>query len=231
MDELFKPVDQTNIDGELAGLKEKFGNDLDKIARGKLEADRTIQARERELAELRAQLKSQSTLDEILTQIKSTTTTQVQPVTPPRAPEQAQTPDVKVLVAQLLAEETKKTKQEANKSLVEKALLDKFGADTQLHVNKKAAELGLSLSEFQQMALDKPKVFLSLFGADQARPVQPQAPAPRNVFMSQAPQGTVDRTQKYYDNLKKTNPTEYFSPKVQNQQMKDAMRLGEAYFD
>lgn len=225
MSDLFAPV-QTN-DEDLAGLKEKFGNDIDKLAKGKLDADLTIQARERELAELRAQLKSQSTLDEILTQIR--TATPVLSEKPAPAPSETQTPDVKSIVAQMIAERDLEARKEANKALVEKALLDKFGADTQLHVNKKAAELGVSLAELQAMALEKPKVFLTLFGTQPQ--VNPSAPAPRNQFVAPAPTGALDRTAKFYDNLKRTNPSEYFSPKVQNQQMKDAMRLGERYFD
>jgi len=230
------PVDLTETD-PLKIYAEKFGDgtniDVAKLAKAKFESDNFIKQLEAEAAEMRKEVSSKQTMEEIMTQIKALGTKPT-PVEPPLAPPTAPaTPeDIEVTVAKLLERRTVEERAKSNRQVVEEKVLSKWGADAQLNINKKAKELGVTVDYLQKIALDNPNVFFTLTGLDK----EPQAPAPvvapRSRELAPAPQNqTGERTRSYYIALKQRNPTEYFSTKIRQQEMKDALALGERFFD
>lgn len=231
MSDLFTPAAPDQVVATLEALvgEDKKYKTVDDLAKAAVEKDRYIAQLQSEMAEARKEIGSKATLDEIMTKIREMT-----PSAPPSPSAQpgpeSEKQDVTELVSKMLEEREQTQKIESNKSLVERTLIEKWGNDANLNLNKKASELGVTLDYLKRLSLESPKVFFNLVGLDKVQTAQPVAPAPRGS-VTLPPSGSGERTKSFYDNIKKANPTEYFSPKIQNQMYKDAMRLGESFFD
>lgn len=235
MSEIFTPIEipTSEIDNPLEALVgpgKKFA-DTAALAKSKLEADSFIEQIKRENEELRREVSSKATMDEIMTQIRQFAPKPVESQQPlaPVVPS-AQTPDeLKTLVSQMLDQKKGEEKLSQNRKAVEDKIAEKWGSDAQLQMNKKAKELGVDLSYLQKVALESPSVFFRLVGLDaqpnQAGPVV----APRSGFTPESPTGTEVRNSKWYDSLKARDPKSYFSSKMMNQRYKDQMAQGEAF--
>lgn len=238
MSDIFTPVDVTpdNLDPK-AELAKKFGDgtqiDLDKLAAAKIESDNFIAQIQRENAELRKEVSSKATIDEIMTQIRSIGN---QPPVSQQQPQAPQSPgtgpeELETVVSTLLARRQAEEKARVNREIVEQKVLEKWGADAQLNLNKKAKELNVSLDYLQRIAVENPSVFFTLTGLNTVQAPAPVSPAPRSSNQPPAPTGAERRTESYYQRLKATNPTEYFKKSTQTQYYKDAMALGNEFFD
>lgn len=236
MDDLFKPADVTTTDVQdpldlLVGEGKKFKTNAE-LAKAKLESDRFIEQLQNEAAELRKEVSGKQTIDEIMTQIKSLSTPPAVPnAQQPQAPATPDTDSIADLVAKLLEQKESERKSQTNEQLVSNTLKEKFGADTQLHLTKKAQELGVSLDYLKSVAKSAPSAFFRLIGIDESRP---QTITPSAIRSPNQPQIQPDpnvRNKAYYDRLKMVSPTEYFSPKIQNQMYKDAMKLQESFYN
>lgn len=231
MSDLFTPAAPDQVVATLEALvgEDKKYKTVDDLAKAAVEKDRYIAQLQSEMAEARKEIGSKATLDEIMTKIREMT-----PSAPPSPSAQpgpeSEKQDVTELVSKMLEEREQTQKVESNKSLVERTLLEKWGNDANLNLNKKASELGVTLDYLKRLSLESPKVFFNLVGLDKVQTTTPAAPAPRGS-VTLPPSGSGERTKSFYDNIKKANPAEYFSPKIQNQMYKDAMRLGESFFD
>lgn len=225
MDDIFTEVDtQTNADDNLEVLAQKFGVTLtpenEKILKAKAESDRFIEQLKRETAELRQEVSSKATIDEILTKIKESQG-DVQPPNPvPQVPNQPDTPDVESLVTTLIEKREAERLTRQNEQVVADKLREKFGNDAALHLNQKARELNTSVKELQEIARRNPQMFFRLTGLDQAPVSAPTQVAPQSrLNVPPTPANVRDR--KYYENLKRTDKKKYFSPETQLQLYKD----------
>lgn len=232
MSDIFAPIEVQTTDVEnpfdnLVGEGKKFAT-KDDLAKAKIASDAFIEQLKREAAELREQVKSQQTMDEILTKIRSASAP-TPPATPAEPPAPTAQPDIKETVASLFKEQEAQRQIQNNQQVVEAKLREKWGADAQVNLNQKAKELGVAPSYLLSIAQQSPSLFFATLGIDQKASTQ-TLPAPRTSVQTPQPQ-SGERTKSHYDRLKATNPTEYFSPKVQNQMMKDAMKMREAFFD
>lgn len=235
MSDLFTPETNDQVVSstfeELVGEGKKYKSPED-VAKAIAEKDRFILQLQNENAEARAKIGESATIEEIMTQIRSMN--QPAPTPSPSLvpePESGKLDPSKLneIVSQMLAEKDAAQKAAANKALVERTLLEKWGADANINLNKKASELGVSIDYLKKIAHDTPSVFFNLVGLDKVSAPVPGV-APRSSVQA-PPAGTGERTKSHYDRLKAANPVEYFSPKIQNQMYKDAMRLGESFFD
>ena len=236
MSDIFTPVDITTPEVDnplevLVGEGKKFA-DVAALAKAKLEADSFIEQLKREAQELRQEVSSKATMDEIMTQIRQLAPKPVegQPPVTPVVPSQNQD-DLETVVSRLLEQRKNEDKVSHNRSAVEAKIAEKWGADAQLQMNKKAKELGVELSYLQKIATESPSAFFRLVGLDQS-PVQAQpVVAPRSGVNPPQTQGSDVRNDKYWQAVKARNPQEYFSKAAMNQRYKDAMVLGDAFFN
>jgi hypothetical protein len=236
MSDIFTPVEiQTNeIDNPLeylVGEGKKFA-DVAALAKAKLESDSFIDQLKREAAELRQEVSSKATMDEIMTQIRQLAPKPVegQPPETPAVPSQNQD-DLETVVARLLEQRKNEDRVSHNRSSVEAKIAEKWGADAQIQMNKKAKELGVELSYLQKIATESPSAFFRLVGLDQS-PVQAQPViAPRSGMAPPQTQGEGVRNDKYWQALKARNPNEYFSKKSMDQRYKDAMAQGASFYE
>lgn len=232
MSEIFTPVDvQTNDTPVPQSLEDLVGPDKkyktpEDLAKAVHEKDRFIQRLQEENAEARQAVTRQLTIEEILTQIKSATPP-VNPSTPPepRVPDQQQTPDVNEIVKQALNQREAENRHARNLEQVTQKLLDKFGADAQLHINKKAQELGVSVEYLQNQAKDNPNVFYRLIDIDRQTQITPPTPAPTGRQAANLPPANSGiRDLAYWQKLKAQDPKKYFSQEMILQRFKDEER-------
>jgi hypothetical protein len=240
MDNMFTPVDaDQHDDNPLEAIAQKFGvaitPETEKIIRSKADADTYIRQIQRENEELRGKVSSQATVDEIMTQIKAFApkpTATNEPSQVPQTPSPATPDELESIVSSLLEKKRTEERVRSNQESVKDKLLERWGSDAQNNLNKKAKELNVSLDYLQKIALDSPSAFFALVGLNQtvATPAPVVAPRSHNQ-MSVQPTGGEKRTQGFYNQLKAKDFKTYISPKVQNQMMKDALTMGESFFD
>ena len=218
---------------------------VEDVIKGKLEADNTVRRRESELATLRQELNNRLSVEEAMTKLAQASRQPVgapnsQPATP-AANEQSgisDTPKPSLTiedVEKLLSQKTKAVEQENNQKFAKQKLTELFGDNYVNVVAKKAKEMGEPIEFFEDLAKSRPNVLLSLLG-----PAPAAAPSAPSLFNSVNPTQQVlnrnsnsgERTKSFYDNLKKEDPRKFFNDrKLQEQMHRDAVRLGEAFFD
>lgn len=230
MSDIFAPTDTDPVIPEnayetLVGEDKKY-KDNESLAKSKLHSDRHIAILEKELAELREANQKATTLEEVKTQILSQIKpTEVPPSHPDAQPDDQ--PDAKVTdsdleakIAALLVKKEAEAQAGMNRKKVQDTLRDKFGSDAQLVLNQKAQELGVSLDYLAGVANDSPSAFFRLVGVDVSQPT-PTPSAPRSTT-SVAPANNSRVA--YWDNMKKTNPMEYFNKANTALRHKEMMR-------
>ncbi len=227
---------------ELVGEGKKF-KDEKALARGKYEADQTIEhfkkiqdEMRKDLLEAQAREKAGATLQEIYdrldksqkTNSEHTSSTQNVNTNPTSL-----TPDeVKNLsrkeYLQLMAEQ----KEKENFDKVQVKLRERLGPNFQTTLNEQREALGLTTDEINAMAKRSPEVFFRTFGLNQQQQQDNFNAPPRNTQRSDsfAPR-TEKRTWSWYQELKKKDPKAYWDPKTVTQRLRDAQDLGPAFDD
>lgn len=228
---------------ELVGEGKKF-KDPNELARGKAEADAFIERLKREQEELRTELNTRLTLEQYLDKMGSNANQNQNGRSdpPPNEPNgdgsnttALKPEDIERLIETKVSEREKQRIQSQNRAEVKQKLTEAFGNDYISKLKEVGGALGLSAERLDEMAAESPKAFLKLVGADTAP--QNQQRKPDSLFVPPTGQTTQtrtvsgDRTKSYYDTLKKNDPKNYWSAAVQNQMHKDALRLGENFFD
>ena len=130
-----------------------------------------------------------------------------------------------------MQEREQEVKAKTNADYVRKELEKLYGPEWVNQVKSKAKELGESIEFIDTMAQTKPNVLLKLF-TQQAAPQKASLFSGQNTTQQTLNLGsTQERTMSYYHKIRDKDRTAYMTPKVQNEMHKDALRLGEAFFD
>ena len=226
---------------ELVGEGKKFKTPQE-LARAKAESDAFIERLKNENSGLRDELKTRTTLEEVMTKL-----TQTQRQDPPSSQNNhngededskttAITPEqIAKLVDEKVSQRESMRQAEANVAFVSNELKKAFGDSYVNRLQTEAQALGMSKEEVNRMAAQAPKALLRLLGADKAPEVRPQAPdvftPPSSRVQSQsAHTGATERTKAFYDAMKKQDANRYWSKEIQSQMHRDAVRLGEKFF-
>lgn len=191
--------------------------------------DAFIEQLKSELAGMREEVKkattAQAQLDELraeLTALKSNT--QPRETTNPALSEG----DIRALVERTITT-TERTRADAtNVQEANDALIGHFGGDRQKaadHVQAKAKELGVKVDFLRDMAAKSPSGFLKLMDAAKATTPVVDTTVRREVRTEAkelTTQGLKEGSYEYFENLRRNNPIEYWTPAVQQQIMKAA---------
>lgn len=231
---------------ELVGEGKKFKTP-EELARGKAEADAFIKRLQDEAAGLRQELSTRQTLEQLMDKMaaeKGNQQTNQQSYNQDseggegtKAVKSITEEDIARLVEERLSTAEKTRIHNSNLETVRKALESSLGSDYVTHLKAKAAELGVSEEYLSNMAKETPKAFLKLVEVDGSpKGTTPQlfSPPPTHGLPGSNNKGfspTGQRKQSWYENLRKSNPTEYWSPATQNRMHQEAQSLGEAFFD
>jgi hypothetical protein len=154
----------------------------------------------------------------------------------PAAPPNDNGEDLDTRIAKALENKNTQDRLQANANLVQDVLVEQLGsveAATEAVISK-ARELGVDGKYMKETAANSPKAFFSLLGIDPAtKPTSSATPAPRSdvnpaLVNSSAPK---PRTYKFHEEVRKSNAKLYNSVSYQQQLMKDAMEMGDAFFN
>lgn len=228
------PPEEKDYHTELVGEGKRYKDDQ-QLAKAKYHADLHIQAVERSNDELRADYlalleksKTWGNVEQLLDQqrqLASREHTITKEVEKPVDPLQ-----MKNLISQEIKEyETSKVRTQNSQAVVEK-LKERYGQNYQNILNEKATALGLTKEMINRLAEEAPKAFFKTLELEEFPRSDPfQAPPRSSVFQ---PTGqSQKRTWSYYQNLKKSDPKEYYKTTTSNQMEKDYIALGAEFED
>lgn len=139
--------------------------------------------------------------------------------------------DIQSLIEKTIAKKTSEEAQKANVKIVDDAVKQKFGEKAQEFVKNKAEELGLSLGELGQLAAKSPAAFFNIIGFNTAgeKTIKPITSSINSEALGNH-NSIAPGTWAWYENLRKTNKVEYYSPAVQRKMFKDREKLGENFY-
>tara|TARA_R110000737_G_scaffold326745_3_gene340618 strand:+ start:285 stop:1058 length:774 start_codon:yes stop_codon:yes gene_type:complete len=229
---------QESFVAKLVEAKGENWNNPEVLAKGKLEADGYIQQLETQLTQMREDLGKQDYAQKLLDQLQNkaadpTTANAAMPNNNTGGTSDGNTnpnlseDDLKSLVEKTLSAREKDGLVKQNLSIVDQELEKSYGTEAKATVQKKADELGISIERMQEIAAESPNAFFSLIGEPKKtfNPMVQGSVRTEGVNMK----SSTERNWAYYQNLRRTNKHDYYTPKVQQQLMEDKMRMGDGF--
>lgn len=239
-------VDHTELDpnknylADLVGEGKKFKT-VEDLARGKYQADLFIDFKNKQFDEMRddylktkEQLSTRASVESLVDELKQLKLTSSDNTN--RANEVENQPkydpkEVESLVSSKIQEHELTKKQQDNHNLVRGKIEERFGSNKSV-LKQQISELGLTEEEVNYMARTKPEVLIRALGLDK-QPVKDNFQAP--VQSTKRNDNFAPRVEKrnyaYYQELKQKNLNEYLSPRNQTQMQKDAIEMGDSFFN
>lgn len=240
-DSLFAPTPTPAIDPgkdylpELVGEGKRY-KDPSALAYATMHANAQITSLERETKELRDQLAQRIKMEDFVDKIEKISTTSPSTVVTPTPEPDTRTADttpvdVDALLDQKIAEREALNVQKRNLMEVKDKLTEVLGPDFAAKVEHQARELNVSTSELNQLAASSPQAFYRLLGLGQSRSEPFQAPPTSNLNSGGFQPSNKEKTMAYYKAEQKKNPKLYLDKDFANEMHKQAIKLGEAFFD
>lgn len=216
----------------LVGEGKKFKTPED-LAKAKLESDRFIEQLKEEPKQLREDLNRLVEETRLLRELATRNNGA------PLAKQEQKTPDspspeidLDARIRETLKRTAEESKRLENMNTVNDAMVQTYGSLEKAKevLKQKASELGVGAEFLQDVAARSPKAFFQTVGiAEVARTLQTSSSSTVNTAaMGNA--GVKTNTYKWYQQLRKDNPSMYHSPKIQTQMMNDAMKSGESFY-
>ena len=136
------------------------------------------------------------------------------------------------LISSVFSKKETERKQETNYNYVKSKLEEHYGKNYQPFLKQHMDELGLTDSQLNDDAKNRPKLLLKALGIEGA-PKQEESfqPPVRSMRGDNFAPSTVKRTWAYYEKMRKENPAQYYEPTTGNQMQKDAIELGDKFKD
>ena len=224
---------------ELVGEGKKFKTEAD-LARSKVESDRFINQLTAEHAGLRKELEARVSMEKLVEELKAASAvpslkTNIEEQNLDRGEDDASkrgaaltAEDIERIVAERLAQASNQGNQNRNMQMVRDKLIEQFGSGFAVHLERIASDLGVSKEYLDGIAKENPGVFLKLTGVGTKTADGFTAPPASAVTAGFTPQGG-QKDWNYYENIRKTNPTAYWSPSVQNELFRQATKLGDKF--
>lgn len=232
-DTIFDASETTAFE-EIVGEGKKFKSPED-LARAKIEADRTIEARNEELERHREEIRRQAQEIELLKRPREPLAQE-----PPRVADRPVEDEPNKDLASRIREELRQAQEEdvqaQNIRSVANRLTEVYGSPDKARevVVAKAEELGLSVEFLQSVASKSPKAFFAQLGlAETSSQNQNSSRSDVNTVALVNTTSTAPKQGSYasYELMRKENPKRYFSAEIQNQMFVDAKRLGDTFFN
>lgn len=233
------PEDKKVYD-DLVGESKKF-KDNESLARAKANSDNFIKRLEQELAVARediTRLAADNQANKRLDEIKTLLTQK-----PPESPETPNhghvrdegAPITEDKLEQMLNQREVKRQREANISTVKQKLVEVYGRDFPVKVKEAATQLGVDTDFIDSVAAQNPKAFYKMLGIDdtsrEERILESYSTPPRSSIVSEGFKPSGDRKNyAYYNKLRTEKPEVYGTVRVQQEEMKEALRQGEDFY-
>jgi hypothetical protein len=222
---------------DLVGEGKKYSNP-DELAKAYANAAAYIDQLKSETQGLREDLSQRQTAAEILEEIRKGAQSPAprSEVGTPPADTPATPPsdeDLVKRIREVTNAEREAEKVRKNAEEVSNRMLELYGEKANDVVREKAQALGVSVDFLRDVAARSPAAFFATVGIEATK--TPPATTHKNDvnplgLSNQRGGATKEGTKAYYDDIRKSNPTLYWTPKIQNQMFKDAKRLGDVFF-
>lgn len=242
------PEDKNYLE-ELVGEGKKF-KDVQSLAKGKAEADAYITNLLSRVDEMKSELNTRLTLEQFMDKMNQSR----QPdgnresgndESPVNREEQNQTPNQNGAatikpedIERIIDERERKKVADRNVNEVKERLRQTFGDNYVKELDSRASELGIDRAYLNNLASTSPKAFFRLIGErsqdnsnDSASLFGGRTNVNSETLVNKDGRKPGERTASYYAEIKKKNPSLYWSPEIQIAKHKDAMKLGERFFD
>jgi len=221
---------------KLVESKGEQWSDPEVIAKGKFEADSYIEELKKQNEELKSQAERAAKLEELVAKIekKATESTDVNSQSQSQGGannSETKNPvsedDLQSLVESVLTKREQESTVKQNLGQVNSQLEQLYGTEADATVQKKAQELGMSMSRLQEIAAESPTAFFSLIGEKPKdfKPMTQGSIRTESVNM----QSSNKRNNAFYQELRKKNPREF--ARAQDQMLKDRMTQGDAFYN
>lgn len=230
----------TEEESYLKKLVEERGekwSDPEVIAKGKYEADKYITDLERQLKEMREDLSKQdyakTLLDTLQGKAGESTSPKPEEVKEGGTVEQnttEETSDLESLVEEAIRKREAQQTVTQNLKQVDETLEKAYGTEASKVVQEKSKELGMSLQRLQEIASESPSAFMRLIGDAQVSTPSPSAPKSSVNSQAETFSKSGEKNWEYFQNLRRTNPKQYYSPKTQNEMFQNRERLGDRFY-
>jgi len=217
MSDLFADLNAEVTVEALVGEGKKY-KDVDALAKSRVDADDHIARLQAEMTQMREELSQRLTVEE---QIGRLSQRNEQPQTPKaETPPVSQPEELSSRIREALDQREQETKIAGNLQRVESRLLEEFGTAEKAGqmIRSKAAELGVSPQWLRDVGAASPEALFTNLGLVVRQSAQPRV-SHSDVNTAGLPAhngGSRDGSYEFYENLRKTNPRQYFTPKVQN---------------
>lgn len=226
----------------LVGEGKKF-KDIESLAKGKWEADRTLNFKNQEFDRLRneylakdEELKNRMRMEEIIERLSSSN--QQSSSDNQNANDQQKQPDLTSAMEEFrkslpseFAKYEDDRKQRQNFEMVQDTLRQEYGENSAAVLKQKIQDLDLDADYVNSLARKSPKALFNILGLNQRQREGFQAPPRSQARTDNFAPSTNKRTWTYYENLRTSKPAEYLSPKIQTQMLQDMRELGPAFQD
>lgn len=202
---------------EYVGEGKKY-RDINEALKATDHAQEHISNLEKEMAELREELNKRLSVEEALEKAKVNQGSAEIPST------QIDETTIKSFVKNAIVEaETEKEKAINTKSVVAK-LSSVYGDKAEQQYIEMAQKYNLPINELNELAGKSPTAVLAMFGIDNSVTQSAPQPSKGSVNTEAFRQtGVKEGTYAYYENMRRENPSKYFSPKVQQEMHKLAV--------
>jgi len=224
-------TEETTVDyvEQIAQAKGEQWRDPQVLAKGKASADAHIKTLEEQVAELNAKLTRQDYLESLITKLDEGKETPAPIATEENTTPQYDEEQIKSLIQSSLTDAQKEAVKQSNLRAADEKLHAVFGVEAEKAVEKRSAELGLTLDRVKEIAAESPDAFMSLMGQAPKKEASPTIPGAAINTSADSFSSSSERDWRYYQDLRRSNPKEYRKPEVQRQLLADKLRLGDRF--
>lgn len=216
-----------SVGSEFVGEGKKYAT-VDDALNSIAPAQEHISNLEKEMGEMREELTRRESAQEILNRIDASNSAKDTPIAGLDKEAVAQ------LVNETVSQRDAKKILDANKREVNDKLNSIYGDKSGEVVNNKAKELGVSVEYLQNTAEHSPKAFYQMVGLSDKSPSNESMNFNSDVNTQNLEKnlsGSIQHgTYKYYQALRKDNPSKYYTVEVQRDLHKHAKELGEGFY-
>lgn len=234
--DLFKSDDTDQVKLEdLVGEGKKYKS-VEELAKAKIHADNFIEQLKSEKAEVLKDLETRTAVEEAIRKLQSKDANGSQSSSTGNNGTQTQTSEQKATltledVDKLLEEKERKKRETLNLNTVNEAVVKYAGSSEKGRdfLATKAKELGVTVDKLAEIGKESPVALLKILGVDEKKSSTSALPFEKKTSVADLPKDkrfdiNAPMTKADYDELRKTNPSLYFSPRVQNKLLADRMK-------
>lgn len=216
----------------LVGEGKKY-TDVNNLAKAYVNAESFLEELKRENATLRAQqdaknLNNPDGMNQQQSQPPATPAPPTEPVKP------QSTEDLRTLISEVVENQSQTKRFEQNVEITAQRMIEVYGspAKAQEALAAKSRELGVNVDWLRDAAARSPSAFYATMGIPAAPtpPVNMQTPVPHSDVRITPNVNSGEKTYAYFQELRRTNKSQYYSAENQAEMQRLAREKGDAFY-